>query len=57
MRREPNYTVDFGTQTLKTKIMKDDEINKAQEGACLIMIGLLWLGFWIGVIIAYLLLK
>ena len=42
---------------LKTKTMKDDEINKAQEGACLMMIGLLWLGFWIGVIIAYLLLK
>lgn len=37
--------------------MKDDEIDKLNEGACFLMIGLLWLGFWIGVIIAYLLLK
>ena len=37
--------------------MKDDEIDKAHEVILLLMIGLLWLGFWVGIIITYLLLK
>ena len=36
--------------------MKDDS-DKEQESGCLILMGLLWLGFTIGVIIIYLVLK